>query len=103
VNVRVVSVLAFALFAVTACKKDEAATTTPPPLPSAAATAAPAAAAPAATTAVATAAAAAPATTSTVPAGDVPTSEDYEQTALNEINPQNMEAELDKLEKDIAK
>jgi hypothetical protein len=32
----------------------------------------------------------------------VPTTEDFEQQALDEINPQNMEQELEKLEKDIA-
>jgi hypothetical protein len=32
----------------------------------------------------------------------IPTSEDFEQQALDEINPQNMEQELEKLEKDIA-
>ncbi|HVW29393.1 MAG TPA: hypothetical protein VHC69_28705 [Polyangiaceae bacterium] len=31
----------------------------------------------------------------------IPTSEDFEQQALDEINPQNMEQELEKLEKDI--
>jgi hypothetical protein len=31
----------------------------------------------------------------------IPTTEDFEQQAQDEINPQNMEQELDKLEKDI--
>jgi len=47
-------------------------------------------------------AAAAPLQPVSAAAGDVPTSEDFEQTALDQINPQNMEQELDKLEKDIS-
>jgi hypothetical protein len=35
------------------------------------------------------------------PAQDLPASEDFEQQALDEINPQNLEQELDKLEKEI--
>jgi len=31
----------------------------------------------------------------------IPTTEDFEQQAQDEINPQNMDQELDKLEKDI--
>jgi hypothetical protein len=37
------------------------------------------------------------------PQAGIPTSEDFEQPALDEINPQNMEQELEKLEKDIGK
>jgi hypothetical protein len=33
----------------------------------------------------------------------LPTSEDFEEAAGNEINPSNMEAELEKLEKDIGR
>ncbi len=63
---------------------------------------------PAAPSAAATAAATgAPAQPASAPAAatpsDIPTSEDFEQQALDEINPQNMEQELDKLEKDIGK
>ncbi|HVU00492.1 MAG TPA: hypothetical protein VHE30_02030 [Polyangiaceae bacterium] len=58
----------------------------PPPLPSTAAAPAVSAAAPAA----------APAAV----AGS-PTPEDYEQQAIDEINPQNIDTELDKLEKEI--
>ena len=65
---------------VTACQKKPADT-------NAAASAAPASAAPAAPAA---------------PAGDdLATPEDFEQQALDEINPQNLEQELDKLEKEI--
>ena len=35
------------------------------------------------------------------PAAGLPTPEDYEQQAIDQINPQNMDSELDKLEKDI--
>ena len=45
-------------------------------------------------------ASAAPATPAAASTG-IPTTEDFEQQALDEINPQNMEQELDKLEKDI--
>ena len=88
--------------ALVGCNKDEKAAE-PPALPAAVP------AAPAATTAAATAAAApaAPAAATSVAAntaapGDLPTSTDYEQAALDEINPQNIESELDKLEKEIA-
>ena len=64
------------VLALTGCKKGDA---EPPPLPST--TAAPAPAAP------------------TV--SEPPTSEDFEQQAIDTINPQNLEAELDKLEKEI--
>jgi len=37
------------------------------------------------------------------PGSDLPTPEDFEQIAENEINPQNLEAELDRLEKEIGK
>jgi hypothetical protein len=37
------------------------------------------------------------------PGSDIPTPEDFEQQAENEINPQNLEAELDRLEKEIGK
>ena len=33
----------------------------------------------------------------------LPTSEDFEEAAGNEINPSNMEAELERLEKDIGR
>jgi hypothetical protein len=65
------------LVLVVGCNKEAPA---PAPAPSAAASAAPA---PAAT--------------------DIPTPEDFEQAALDQINPQNMEQELDKLEKDVGK
>ncbi len=61
------------------CKKAAEATA---PSATASAPAAPAAAAPPAST-------------------GIPTSEDFEQQAQDEINPQNMEQELEKLEKDI--
>jgi hypothetical protein len=66
---------ALVVLAFTGCKKAE---TEPPPLPSASA-------APAAAPAIA----------------EVPTPEDFEQQAIDQINPQNMETELDKLEKEI--
>jgi hypothetical protein len=97
-----ISILAF-----TACKEKEKSSAEPPPLPASTAAvqppAAPAApAVPAATTAAAAAAAAAaPTAAAPVAAGDIPTSEDYERQAIDEINPQNMTAEVDKLEKDI--
>ena len=69
--------IAFAALALGGCNK---AAPTPPPLPSASA-----------------AASAAPA----APSGDIPTPEDFEQEAIDQINPQNMAAEIDKLEKDI--
>lgn len=53
--------------------------------------------APAASAAAAPVASAAPART------DLPTEEDFEQQALDEINPQNMEQQLDALEKQIGK
>jgi hypothetical protein len=50
----------------------------------------------------ASAAASASAAPSAAPASTgIPTTEDFEQQAEDEINPQNMEQELDKLEKDI--
>jgi hypothetical protein len=58
-----------------------------------------------ATSAAASASAAPSAAAVAAPAavtGDIPTSEDFEQQAEDEINPQNMETELDKLEKDIS-
>jgi hypothetical protein len=70
--------LASAALSLAGCKKP-AATTVPSAEPSASAAPAPA-----------------PASTG------VPTSVDFEQQALDEINPQNMEQELEKLEKDIA-
>jgi hypothetical protein len=73
------------------CKAKSDAPTEPPALP---ATAAPAAPAP--PTAATTAAAPAPAATA-----DLATSEDYEQQAIDQINPQNIDSELDKLEKEI--
>jgi PBP1b-binding outer membrane lipoprotein LpoB len=66
-------------FALGGCKKTDA----PAPAPSVATTAAP----------TTTAAAADPT--------DIPTSEDFEQEALDQINAQNLDTELDKLEKDI--
>jgi hypothetical protein len=56
-----------------------------------------ASAAPSASEAPAAAPLAAPASTG------LPTSEDFEAAAGNEINPSNMEAELEKLEKEISK
>ena len=67
----------------TGCRKPSAATT--------------ASAAPSASEAPPPVAAAAPASTG------LPTSEDFEEAAGNEINPSNMEAELEKLEKEISK
>jgi hypothetical protein len=46
---------------------------------------------------------AAPVASAAPPSTDVPTEEDFEQTALDEINPQNMEQQLDALEKQIGK
>lgn len=67
-------------------------------------------AAPAATAAATTAAAAAapaptadPAPAAPAAGGDLPTAEDFEQQALDEINPQNLEKELDTLEEQIGK
>ena len=37
------------------------------------------------------------------PGGDLATMEDFEQQALDEINPQNLEKELDQLEQQIGK
>ena len=61
---------------------------------------------PAATTtasATASAAEAPPAAPQPAAATGLPTSEDFEQAANDEINPQNMEQELEKLEKDIGR
>ena len=83
-----------------ACKKAE---TQPAPAasmaPAVATTAAVAAPAPTPDpmAAAAAAAAAAPA------AGDLPTPEDFEQQALDDINPQNLETELNTLETQIGK
>ena len=81
------------------CKKPDdappapAAIPAPPPPPAAVPPApAPVVTAPAAPTAPAAA-----------PGTDLPTPEDFEQIAENEINPQNLEAELDRLEKEIGK
>jgi hypothetical protein len=84
------------LGAVSGCK-EKAAPVEPPALPAVAAPVAPAVPAPATAAAPVAAAPAAPATP------DLPTSEDYEQQAIDQINPQSMEAELDQLEKDIGK
>lgn len=81
--------LLLSVLSLSACKEKA---TEPPPLASAAA--APAPTPPPAATPVATAAAPAPAAT-------LPTPEDYEQQAIDQINPQNMDSELNKLEKDI--
>jgi hypothetical protein len=44
------------------------------------------------------------ASTSAAPSSaDIPTSEDYEQVALDQINPENMEQSLVQLERDIGK
>ena len=80
--IRTVIAIALASTLVVGCKKP-AATTTASAAPSAA-EAPPAAAQPAAAT-------------------GIPTSEDFEQAANDEINPQNMEQELEKLEKDIGR
>jgi hypothetical protein len=57
---------------------------------------------PAETTAPSATASAPPPAAPAAPASTgIPTSEDFEQQALDEINPQNMEQELEKLEKDI--
>jgi hypothetical protein len=92
---RFVFLAALSFAALSGCK-EKAAPVEPPALPSAAplAPAVPAAATAAAPVAVAPSAPAAP---------DLPTSEDYEQQAIDQINPQSMEAELDQLEKDIGK
>jgi hypothetical protein len=55
----------------------------------------------AAAAASASASASAAPVASDVPSTGIPTSEDFEQQASDEINPQNMEQELEKLEKDI--
>jgi len=80
--IRTIVAIALASTLVAGCKKP-AATTTASAAPSAA-EAPPAAAQPAAAT-------------------GIPTSEDFEQAANDEINPQNMEQELEKLEKDIGR
>lgn len=80
--IRTVIAIALASTLVAGCKK-QTATTTASAAPSAA-EAPPAAAQPAAAT-------------------GIPTSEDFEQAANDEINPQNMEQELEKLEKDIGR
>ena len=80
--IRTVIAIALASTLVVGCKKP-AATTTASAAPSAA-EAPPAPAQPAAAT-------------------GIPTSEDFEQAANDEINPQNMEQELEKLEKDIGR
>ena len=46
-------------------------------------------------------AAPAPAASAAAPSTDLPTEEDFEQQALDDINPQNMEQQLDALEKQI--
>jgi PBP1b-binding outer membrane lipoprotein LpoB len=53
--------------------------------------------------AASTTATAVPATTAAAAADptDIPTSEDFEQEALDQINAQNLDTELDKLERDI--
>jgi len=56
---------------------------------------------PAATTAPSAAPSASEAPAAPPPSTGIPTSEDFEQQALDEINPQNMEQELEKLEKEI--
>lgn len=94
----IVSLLACALGA---CNKEEKPAGEPPALPPATAPAAPAATTAAAPAAAAPAAAAAATAEPTAAAGDLPTSPDFEQAALDEINPQNIETELDKLEKEI--
>jgi hypothetical protein len=58
--------------------------------------------------AAATVASAAPSVTAAAPppaaaSTGLPTSEDFEEAAGNEINPSNMEQELEKLEKDIGR
>jgi hypothetical protein len=88
--------------ALVACNKEDKSAGEPPALPPAA-PAAPAATTAAATAAAAPATAAAPVAANTAtPTGDLPTAPDFEQAALDEINPQNIESELDKLEKEIA-
>jgi hypothetical protein len=85
--------------ALVACNKEEKPAGEAPALPPATP------AAPAATTVAATAAAPAPTAPAAQPqaaAGDLPTTPDFEQAALDELNPQNIETELDKLEKEIA-
>jgi hypothetical protein len=93
------SLLACALVACN--KEDKPAAAEPPALP-AAAPAAPAATTAAVATAAAAPAAAASVAANTPAAGELPTAPDFEQAALDEINPQNIESELDKLEKEIA-
>jgi PBP1b-binding outer membrane lipoprotein LpoB len=72
--------VAFAM-AFAGCKKTDA----PAPAASTTATAVPTTTAPAAA----------------VDPNDIPTSEDFEQEALDQINAQNLDTELDKLERDI--
>jgi hypothetical protein len=76
--------------AVTACKKKEETEELPTPLPS---TAPVATAAPAPTPE--------PAATAAADPQDIPTVEDFEEEAAEDITPSNMEDELDKLEKEI--
>lgn len=80
--------LALVLSAVGCQKKEEAAP-------------APAASAPAVVQPAAPPAAPAPAAPVPVALGDLPTVEDFEQQAQDEINPQNMDQELDRLEREI--
>lgn len=91
---RLAIALAVVPLAFAACKKAE---TQPSPAATAAATAAATTAAPAAAPAPTADPAAAPA------AGDIPTPEDFEQQALDQINPQNLETELTTLETQIGK
>jgi hypothetical protein len=98
---RTATVVALFALALGACSsQDKPASETPPAAPANSLATAAAAVVPSAT---ATAAAVAASAAAAVVTGDLPTSEDYEQKAQDEINPQNMETELDKLEKDIAK
>jgi hypothetical protein len=84
------SVLLAGALAATACKKKEEAEELPTPLPS---TAPVQPAAPAPTPE--------PAPVATAEAQEIPTAEDFEEEAAEDITPNNMEDELDKLEKEI--
>lgn len=90
--------------ALAGCKKaDNAqAAASAAPIATAAPTAAPTPAPTADPTAMAAAAAAA-AAPAAAGGGDLATPEDFEQQALDEINPQNLEKELDTLEEQIGK
>jgi hypothetical protein len=97
---RVLLALVALPLALASCKKAENQQAAPAAT-TAAATAAPVPTAP--DTAAAIATAAATGAVPPAPGGDIATPEDFEQQALDEINPQNLEKELDTLEEQIGK